>query len=59
MNREIVLPILRHTLTGLGAGLAGQGLASADDINAIVGGVIAVISVVWMILEKRAAAAKK
>jgi hypothetical protein len=53
--KETVLGVVRHILTAIGGGLIATGNVTEGDWQAIVGGVIAAIGVVWSILQKRKA----
>lgn len=53
MSKEAVLGVIRHVLT-FGGGFATQnGLASSDDITAIVGAVVTIVGVVWSVIQKK------
>lgn len=54
MNRQVILSIVRHALTTAGGALVTGGTLNNDDLSAIVGGLVALVGVVWGILEKRA-----
>jgi hypothetical protein len=56
MNKDTILGIIRHLATYGGGVLTSKGLASADDISTGAGALVALIGVVWSILQKRAAA---
>ena len=51
------LGVIRHALTAAGGGLIANGAVTADQWQAIVGGVIAVLGVAWSIYQKRQAKA--
>lgn len=53
MSKEIVQGILRHLLTGVGGALAVKYQIDGATIEAIVGGVVALVGVVWSIRAKR------
>jgi hypothetical protein len=53
MNKDMILGVVRHILTAVGGALASQGVMSADDTNAIVGGVVALVGLVWSMLNKK------
>ena len=56
MDKTAILGIVRHILTTLGGILVTKGYVDASGIEAIAGGVVAVVGVVWSVLEKRARA---
>lgn len=51
--KETILGVVRHILTAAGGYLSANGIATADDVNLIVGGVVAAVGVVWSVLQKR------
>ena len=53
MSKEIVQGILRHLLTGVGGALAVKYQIDGAAIEAVVGGVVALVGVVWSIQAKR------
>lgn len=53
MDKAVVLGVVRHILTAVGGALASQGVLSADDTNALVGGIVALVGVVWSIVSKK------
>jgi hypothetical protein len=56
MNKEIIKGIVRHALTAAGAGYCTNGVMTNDELSQIVGGVVALIGVIWSVLQKRGAA---
>jgi hypothetical protein len=55
---ESIKALLRHLLTAGAGYLAGKGLIGAEEINALVAGVLGLISVGWAIFDKKQAAVK-
>ena len=53
MNRAQLLGLVRHLLTAAGGGLSANGLASQDEVQQIIGGLVALAGVIWSYLEKR------
>lgn len=53
MSLEAILGIVRHILTAAGGILVTNGYLSASDSQTIVGGLVAIIGVVWSVLSKR------
>lgn len=51
--KDIILGIVRHSLTAFGGALVANGTMNNNDLSAIVGGLIAAAGVVCSILEKR------
>lgn len=52
MTKESVLSILRHLLTFGGGFAANAGYATGDEITTGVSAVIALVGVVWGVVEK-------
>lgn len=52
MNREQVLGILRHVLTGLGGLLVERGLTDDTMLTEATGAIITLIGFVWSITSK-------
>ena len=53
MNKEMILGIIRHALTTGGGALVANGTLGQDDVTSIVGGLIALVGVVWSIFNKK------
>lgn len=51
--KDTILGVIRHILTAFGGGLVTNGSMADSDLQAIVGGIVALVGVVWSILEKR------
>lgn len=47
------LAILRHLLTAVGTGLAAKGVVDEASWQTLSGGVLAIVSVVWSLLDKK------
>lgn len=45
MNWDQIYSLVRNVLLALGAALVSKGILDADQLNAIVGGIVAVVSV--------------
>jgi hypothetical protein len=56
MNKETILGIVRHILTTAGGVLVTKGVTDDSNAQAIVGGIIAAIGVIWSIVQKKRAA---
>lgn len=54
MSKDIVFGIARHLLTTLGGALAAAhpGIIGTADVDAAVGGIVAIAGVIWSIVEK-------
>lgn len=52
MNKDTTLGIIRHLLTFGGGFLASNGLADGNEVTAGVSGAVALIGVIWSIVEK-------
>lgn len=53
MLKDSILGVVRHGLTTAGGALVADGLMSASEMQAIVGGVVTLVGVLWSIAEKR------
>jgi hypothetical protein len=51
--KETILGVIRHILTALGGGLVASGNATDGDVQAIIGGIVAAVGVIWSIWSKR------
>lgn len=58
VNQDTVLGIVRHLLTAGGGILVASGYTTNDQWTAISGGVVALVGVIWSILQKKQAASK-
>jgi hypothetical protein len=52
MSKEIILGIVRHTLTFAGGILVAKGLLEQGVLAEIIGGVMTVVGGVWSIIDK-------
>lgn len=52
MNQDFVIAMLRTALQMAGASLAASGYVSADQWTAITGGLLAAVSVGWMLVAR-------
>ena len=52
MKKEIILGIVRHTLTFAGGILVAKGLLEQGVLAEIIGGVMTVVGGVWSIIDK-------
>lgn len=59
MNKDMVLALARHVLTGVGASLVTKGVVDAGSADLIVGGLVAAIGVAWSYWDKRQLAKAK
>ena len=57
MNWDVIGGFVRHLLTFGGGFLVTNGMITDGDLQAVVGGVIAIGGVLWSIFAKRAAPA--
>lgn len=56
MNKDVVLGLVRHALTTIGGAIiVSKGLGDSETVNLIVGGIVAVIGIVWSIVDKKKA----
>ena len=52
MKKDIILGIVRHTLTFAGGILVAKGLLEQGVLAEIIGGVMTVVGGVWSIIDK-------
>jgi hypothetical protein len=52
MSKEVILGIVRHTLTFAGGILVAKGLLEQGVLAEIIGGVMTVVGGVWSIIDK-------
>jgi hypothetical protein len=55
MNKQQILGIVRHVLTTVGGVLITKGLTDQAGLEALIGGLVALVGVIWSVLSKRAA----
>jgi hypothetical protein len=53
MKKEMILGIIRHTLTFVGGFLAMKGYADAEEIETLSGAALTLIGGIWSIVAKR------
>jgi hypothetical protein len=53
MNIDVILGIVRHLLTTFGGVLVTKGITDATHLEAAVGGIIAIIGVVWSVVKNK------
>ena len=53
MSQEQVLGIVRHLLTTVGGIIVSKGITDEGTMTAIVGGLVAVVGVVWSIWSNK------
>lgn len=53
MTKDMLLGVVRHVLSGIGATLVTKGVLDSSSAEAIVGGAIAVIGVFWSMWDKK------
>ena len=52
MKKEIVLGVIRHTLTFVGGILIAKGLIDEGVLSEIIGGVITLVGGLWSVIDK-------
>lgn len=52
MKREVILGVVRHTLTFAGGILVAKGLLDQGVLSEIIGGLMTVIGGVWSVIDK-------
>lgn len=53
MNKEIVLGIVRHILTAVGGVLITKGFVDSAGLEQAIGGLVAIVGVVWSVASKK------
>lgn len=53
MNWEVVQGLVRHALTTVGGIMASKGYIEAGEVEIIVGGALAIIGVIWSMVNKK------
>lgn len=56
MSKDFILSIVRHLLTSLGVVMVDRGYTDAATVQAVVGGVLAVVGLAWSFKDKAARA---
>jgi len=56
---EYITAIVRHVLTTLGGLLVAKGVTDEATVQAVVGGLVAAIGLVWSLVHKKKAADAK
>lgn len=54
-DKLVILGIVRHILTAVGGALATKGIIVTSDVEVIVGGVVALVGVIWSVVAKKTA----
>ena len=52
MKREVILGVIRHTLTFAGGILVAKGILEQGLLTEIIGGLMTVIGGVWSVIDK-------
>lgn len=52
-NFQVVMGLIRHVLTFGGGWVAAQGWATQDQTTQISAGVVAIIGVIWSLMQKK------
>ena len=52
MTKDVIQSLIRHVLTALGALLVSKGVVGQTETEAIVGGIVASIGLVWSVWDK-------
>jgi hypothetical protein len=53
MSRDIVLGLLRHSLTFIGGVLVARGIADESQVADLIGGLTTMIGAIWSIMAKK------
>lgn len=58
LTQDVVLAIVRHLLTLGGGLLISKGIITATQEETIIGGLVALVGVIWSLVQKKNANAK-
>lgn len=53
MSKDVILGLIRHVLTTLGGSVVASGYLAQDQVTALVGGAVALLGVIWSVLDKK------
>lgn len=53
-TKEVIMGVVRHILSSVGAAVATAGYVGEADVTAITGGIVAIVGLVWSIIDKKA-----
>lgn len=56
MNKDVILGLVRHALTIAGGAAVANGTVSGTEYEQAIGGIVALIGVIWSVVAKRNAA---
>jgi len=59
MLQEMIDAVIRHALTGAGTVMVAHGIGTSDQMQAVVGGIMAAISIYMTYQHKKAMLAKQ
>lgn len=54
-DQAVIAGVIRHILTAVGGALVAKGYVDAGAVEAIVGGVVATVGVIWSVIQKKKA----
>ena len=52
MKKDLILALIRHTLTFVGGLFIMKGIVDESTVTEVVGGIVSLTSVVWMTIQK-------
>lgn len=53
MNKDIILGLLRHSLTFLGGMIVAKGIADQAQVADLIGGLMTMVGAIWSIMAKK------
>lgn len=53
MNKDIILGLLRHSLTFLGGMIVAKGIADQGQVADLIGGLMTMVGAIWSIMAKK------
>ena len=53
MNNDILLGLVRHTLTAVGGVLVTKGTIDQSTLETVIGGIVAIVGALWSVFSKK------
>lgn len=55
LSKEVAFALCRHLLTAVGSIAVAKGVVDASSVDAVVGGVMTIMGVIWSVWDKKSA----
>lgn len=55
LSKEVAFALCRHLLTAVGSIGVAKGVVDASSVDAVVGGVMTIMGVIWSVWDKKSA----